>query len=382
MGDGGKSDYVSPGGPPIPVSKIPDLIPTTLTDFGSSGKSKTSSSSSESSSGSSGGSGGGGGGAVGGAIGAGGGSVDVGDPDEDTEDGEDGEADDEEPADDPTLPETPEVDNPDPEEPDEPEQDDREEDDEDEEDDEHQAMMVIQSDPWDNMGWGLEPIRLRIKEEFRDQVGIYDDIAPVREFSEPRAMKERWECDSRRHKMPINTSVWDDDPPESAELANRAFMAARHQGLGRAAKYLRRLRVATIVEGINIEDEDVLLELAEEVGLDRTKLQEDWADIEPKTTASNPEIPKTFVHTDGETMEYTGYIHIDDLKMFFEQAGLEEEDPQPLRGFVREHGPVTANEVMFVYGHDRKEEAVEELQGTNGIMPVEFGYTTFWARAQ
>lgn len=368
MGDGGKGDYISPGGNPVSVSEIPDLIPTNLTDFGDSeggGESPPKSSSPAPGVGMSG---------VGGGIGAGRSTVveEPDDPEEDDEGDEESQGDVGEP--DPSDGES------------EPAESDREttepdeQEKEDDQEDEHQVMMVIQSDPWDNMGWGLYPIRLRIKEEYGHQVGIYDDLVPVREFDAPRAMKERWERDSKRHKMPVNTSVWDDEPPASTELSNRAFAAARKQGLGVAADYLRRMRVAAIVEGTNIDDEEVLFKLAEEVGLDVAKLKQVWAGFEVKTTSSKPQTPKTFVHADDQTMGYNGYIHINDLKMVFEQAGLDEEDPQPLRGFVREHGPVTANEVMFVYGYESKEEATDRLQGLDGVMPIKYGTTTFWTR--
>lgn len=80
-------------------------------------------------------------------------------------------------------------------------------------------------------------------------------------------------------------------------------------------------------------------------------------------------------------MEYDGYVHIDDLKMICEQAGLDEQEPQSISEFVREHGPLATHEVMFVYGFESKEQTRMELQDTNGVMPVRYGTTTFWATA-
>jgi hypothetical protein len=89
------------------------------------------------------------------------------------------------------------------------------------------------------------------------------------------------------------------------------------------------------------------------------------------------ETPKTVIHVDGETINQSGYLHVDDLKMLFEQAGLEEEDPQPLSGFVDEYGPVTVKEVRQVYGLD-SDEAMEQLQSEEGVIPIEYGNTTLW----
>lgn len=63
--------------------------------------------------------------------------------------------------------------------------------------------------------------------------------------------------------------------------------------------------------------------------------------------------------------------------MLFEQAGLDERDPQPLTGFVDEHGPVTVKEVQQVYGLD-EDEALEQLRSTERILPVEYSTATFW----
>lgn len=271
----------------------------------------------------------------------------------------------------------PEVPEPEPEPPD--EESDAEEDDEDDDDDEEDqiAQVVIHSDPWDNVGFGLYPIRYQLKEEYGNQVRIDDQLVPIREFESPDEMGAQWEQDARRHEMPVDPGVWSANPPESTALSNRAFAAAREQSIARAKDFIRRLRVAAIVEGRNIEDRETLLELAGEVGLDTDKLAANWDDVDVRVSTRDIDTPKTTIHVDGTTVAQTGYLHVDDLKMMFEQAGLEEEDPQSLPGFVDEYGPVALKEVRQVYGWDEAT-ARNELRAVDGIEPVMFGNTKFW----
>lgn len=251
------------------------------------------------------------------------------------------------------------------------------EDDDDDEEEDQEAEVVFHSDAWDNVGWGLYPIRYQLKEEYGDQVQFDDRVVPVRGFESSEEMAEQWTRDSRRHEMPVDQSVWSEDAPDSTEISNRAYAAARKQSASLATDYLRRLRVAAIVEAQNIEDQETLVELAREVGLDTNQLQDDWEDVDVQTTRREVETPKTTIQVDGETITQPGYLHVDDLKMLFEQAGLDEGEPQPLPGFVDEFGPVTVKEVRQVYGLD-DDEALEQLRSTEGIFPVEYGSATLW----
>lgn len=216
-----------------------------------------------------------------------------------------------------------------------------------------------------------------MKEEYGDQVQFDDRLVPVREFESLEEMKQHWEKWAPRHEMPMNTDIWTDDPPESTELANHTFAAAREQSTPRAKRYMRRLKEAAVVEGINIEDRDTLLELAQNVGLETNQLEEDGDNVRVRTNVGEVETPKTTIHVDGETITQPGLVTINDVKTPLKRAGLEADDPQPLYGFVDEHGPVALTEVRQVYGFDEVE-ALQELQTMEGVESVKYGDSTFW----
>jgi len=277
--------------------------------------------------------------------------------------------------------EQPEHEQPDHEEPedsDDTEQEDSDDDDDDDDEEEKQeAQIVIHSDAWDSIGWGIYPLRFQLKEEYGDQVKFDDRLVPVRDFDSSEEMIQYWEKWEPRHGMPLNTDIWEEQPPKSTELANRAFAAARKQSIPLAKRFMRRLRIAAIVEGVNIESQEILLELAQNVGLDTDQLKDDWDDVNIEKSSRDVETPKTTIHVDGETITQPGLVTVNDLKTPLKRAGLEADDPQPLPGFVDEYGPVAMKEIKQVYDYT-SEEALEELNSADEIVAVEYGNTTFW----
>lgn len=250
-------------------------------------------------------------------------------------------------------------------------------DDEEDTDQQQDVQIVVHSDAWDDVGFGLYPIRYQLKEEYGDKVSITDAVVAVREFDQPQQMAQNWQDNASRHEMPIDSSIWNSDPPESTELSNRVFKAAREQSRTLAKKFIRRLRIESIAAGQNIEDEEKLMEIAREVGLDTRQLHRDWEAVDVSGSRREATTPKTTIHIDGETVTQTGYLHIDDIKMMLGQIGLEEGDPQPVADFVAEYGPVATKEVQQVYDLT-KQEAIDKFQQHTGIRSVGFGEYTFW----
>lgn len=255
-------------------------------------------------------------------------------------------------------------------------------DDEEDEDEEEQEVTIVQyMDPWSNMAWGVEPIMKRIQEAYGDNVDLSYELVPVREFDDPDTMTTKWKQDADLHGMPVDTSVWEADPPESTALANRAYATAQEQGDEIARDYLRRLRIAALVEGTNIEDREVLVDLAEEVGLDTDQFAADWETVDIGTDGDVPELPETVTTIDGFTFDWHGYLDFKDFETYFLQIGLHQQPPRSLPAFVTANGPVTTREIMEVYdwSHD---EAIQELQHLDATVPVRIGNATFWVRPQ
>lgn len=237
------------------------------------------------------------------------------------------------------------------------------EDGEDDEDEEENADFTIYTDPWDTTGWGNEPDLQRLQETFGDNLTVSYDILP------PRPVNE-WD---NNHGMP---SIQNLALPESTENSYQALKAAQEQDLFR--EYLRRLRIAAQVEGRNIEDKDLLIDLAEETGLDTEQLQRDIEKIDvagPKPVEETPQMDVTISdipHYWTENVEYG--------RAFGRMVGEGVKPVQTgrsIKEFVDEYGPVATTEVTETFQLSR-EEAIDKLHQSSAIYSIETGLKRFW----
>lgn len=253
---------------------------------------------------------------------------------------------------------------PEPEEPEQPEEtDDAEDEDEDEEQEQYEAEITVHTDPWDVTGWDNEPDLRRLQETFGDKLTVKYDFFPARTI-------EEWEGNT---EMPI---VDDPNFPDSTADSHRALTAAQEQGLSR--KYLRRLRIAVLSEGRNIENKDVLVELAEEVGLDTDRLREDMANVDVDDPEPIEETPQMEVAIADIPHFWTEKIEFGRVFGRMVGEGVQPESTgRTISQFVAEYEPVATAEVAETFELNQ-DQAVEELGQRENVVPRDFGAGTFW----
>lgn len=143
------------------------------------------------------------------------------------------------------------------------------------------------TDPDCSWCWASEPIIKKIKEEYGGQINLIYKMGGLLEkwdtffdasnqISRPEQVAPHWIEVAKKSGMPIDEKIWFEDPPTSTYPACIAFRAAFLQDAAQAEKYLRRLREAVLTEKRNISRENILFELAEEVGFDMDKFREDF----------------------------------------------------------------------------------------------------------
>jgi len=304
------------------------------------------------------------------ASGAGGGAVT--EPPEGDDSGDTGEPEEEE------QPEPPDVEEPDiePEDDiDDPEtEEDAEEEDTDEEEEEDETVVVVQEvDALSAMSWGVQPVMKHVEECYGEEIELFYKPAPVREI-DPEQAKQKWvEC-SEELDVPIDPSFWNDGPPESTELVNKAFEAAIQQYRG--IEYIRALWRRGVAAGCDINDREVLIELASDLGLDSEQFEEDLDEVEVETRERG-ELPFTIMEIQSNPVPKNGRVRYSDFQTQFTFQGIEEQEPQELHGFVDEHGPVAAPEIIEVYEIQR-EEAIQRLEDLDGVSSFEVSGERFW----
>lgn len=254
------------------------------------------------------------------------------------------------------------------------EEDADEEEDEDEDEEEAETMVVVQEvDALSALSWGVQPVMKHVEECYGEEIELFYKPAPVREI-DPEQAKQKWvEC-SEELEMPVDPSFWDEDPPESTELVNRAFEAALQQYRG--MEYIRTLWRHGVAAGRDINDQEILIELASDLGLDLEQFEEDLDEVEVEP-GERGELPFTLMEVQGNPVPKNGRVRYSDLKTQFTFQGIDEQKPQELQGFVDEHGPVATPEVMEVYDI-RRDEAVQRLQDLDDVSSFENSGENFW----
>ncbi len=319
------------------------------------------------------------------ASGAGGGAVTEPPEGEDSGDGDDSDDEEcEEEEEEENQPESPDVEEPDIEleddieepetEEDAEEEDADEEEDEDEDEEEDETMVVVQEvDALSALSWGVQPVMKHVEECYGEEIELFYKPAPVREI-DPEQAKQKWvEC-SEELEMPVDPSFWDEDPPESTELVNRAFEAALQQYRG--TEYIRTLWRRGVAAGRDINDRDTLIELASDLGLDLEQFEKDLDEVAVEA-GERGELPFTLMEIQGNPVPKNGRVRYSDFKTQFTFQGIDEQEPQELQGFVDEHGPVATPEVMGVYDI-RRDEAVQRLQDLDDVSSFENSGENFW----
>lgn len=143
------------------------------------------------------------------------------------------------------------------------------------------------TDPVCSWSWALEPQRrwldwaLGPQLRWRLRLGAMLTGAAFRDvlqdIERPAQWAPQWFEVARRTGMPLQPSIWHDDPPHESVSACLAVSAARLQGEPVAAAYLRRLREAVVLGRRNIARREALFELAVTVErLDVARLARDF----------------------------------------------------------------------------------------------------------
>ncbi|MCH7659529.1 MAG: DsbA family protein [Euryarchaeota archaeon] len=252
--------------------------------------------------------------------------------------------------------------------------DEEDDDDNDEDDEEDDTVVVVQEvDALSAMSWGVQPVMKRVEECYGEEIELFYKPAPVREL-DPKQEKQRW-IDAKQVGMPVDPSFWDNDPPDSIELVNKAFEAATQQRRG--VDYIREMWREGVGAGRDINDREVLVDLASDLGLDLERFEKDLNGVELKT-GERGELPFTFMKIQGKSVPKNGRLRYSDFRTQFTFQGIDEQEPQEVQDFVQEHGPVATPEVIEVYEVTRQE-AVQRLEDLDGISSFEVGGERFWS---
>lgn len=228
------------------------------------------------------------------------------------------------------------------------------------------------TDPYCTWCWGAEPLVRRLRETYRDQLSVEYVMGGLAEdfgqFSDPVGGAEagevapHWQAAAQQHGMPVDVSLWREDPPSSSYPACVAYEAATFQDRECAHAFLRRMREAGLAGGANLEREETLVDLAAEVGLDVDRFRADLdgeraraafeADLEAADEHGACSFPTFLVEVEGTTELLRGYRPFPAFDKLFTEAGadLVAHEPREVAELVDAYGRIAPREVAEIRG--------------------------------
>ncbi len=243
------------------------------------------------------------------------------------------------------------------------EEDDDEDDDENEE--ENQAELVVYTDAWDATGWGIEPTLKRLDVDFGDNFDLSYEVLPPREID-----REQYVSAVGRYDMPFADV---EALPDDTVASSKALHVAKDLNPDLFRDYLRRLRIAALVEKQSIEETSTLVDLAGKVGFERKefeKVMRETADRETETIAQTPVMNGSVGEEDilwSGNLEYGlafGVLIDNNVS-----PGL----PLTPTQFISEYGPVSTVEVTTALKIEE-----DQLSEQGAIRKAQFGHADFW----
>ncbi len=175
------------------------------------------------------------------------------------------------------------------------------------------------TDPICSTCWTIQPQLRRLKHNYTDSLKIkyvMGGLLPSWEkfdrggIQKPSDVVGHWNDVSMESGMPIDSSVWLNEPLESSYPSSIAFKAAQMQNTDRAIIFLRRMNELVFMESKNISNVEVIKKAALETGLNVPKLLND--------------IKNNAARLFYEDLEYSKKLGIDTLPTFlFKVNGID-----------------------------------------------------------
>ncbi|RLL41999.1 DsbA family protein [Oceanobacillus piezotolerans] len=142
------------------------------------------------------------------------------------------------------------------------------------------------TDPICSHCWALEPVLRRFVSQYGEYFNFQTVMGGMLEkwgdgfadaangIAGPSDVAGHWREVGEYTRMPIDGSLWYDNPVHSSYPPSRVYKVIQQQNEALANVFLRRAREAVFAFNENIADKDVLIKLVNELGLDGKKVVE------------------------------------------------------------------------------------------------------------
>ncbi|MFD1040708.1 ClpXP adapter SpxH family protein [Virgibacillus byunsanensis] len=254
--------------------------------------------------------------------------------------------------------------------------------------------------------WSLEPNLKKLTIEY----GRYFTIRPIisghlnalnnDKFDKPKRLKDIWERTAKRTGMSCDGDLWIDNPVSLPWIASLAIKAAELQGKRAGRVFLRKIQESLFLNKLNISEDQVLIQCAEDAKLDLDEFRSDLNSTSAKkafqcdlklTKEMEVDYIPTIVFFNQIVEEhgikisglYPYEIYVRVLKQMLQQDPIPAEKP-PLEDFLAFYGVVGGKEISVVYDWTmaQTEKEMKKLQLKQKVEKIPVKYGSFWKYAK
>ncbi|MFK2825295.1 DsbA family protein [Bacillus sp. B190/17] len=139
------------------------------------------------------------------------------------------------------------------------------------------------TDPICSHCWALEPVLRRFEKQYGQYFNAHIVMGGLLKgwegfadaangISSPANVAPHWKEVGEHSRMPIDGSLWYDNPIQSSYPPSRVFKVIQQKDQQLASVFLRRAREAVFAFNRNIGDDHVLIDIVNQLGLDGTAI--------------------------------------------------------------------------------------------------------------
>ncbi len=275
-----------------------------------------------------------------------------------------------------------------------------------EDSDKKKIEIIYFTDPICSTCWTIQPQIKKLTTTFNKEIifkYVMSGLLPSWEnfnrggIQKPEDVILHWDEASTETGIPINHSVWENDPIQSSYPPSIAFKAAQIQDQEKAVHFLRKLNELVFIKGINISRPSVIEMTAIESGLDTEKLMRDlketalklfYDDLAFSNEMNIVTLPTFAFKVEGIYKDflygYQPYEKFENIILKHYPRILKNPLPQTAADFFNLHSVVTKNEFSHKTESNNKktEMIIQELIGNKSIHQNKLnGETIFYSIA-
>ncbi|TRZ39209.1 DsbA family protein (plasmid) [Niallia circulans] len=237
------------------------------------------------------------------------------------------------------------------------------------------------TDPICSHCWALEPTLRRFISQYGHYFNFHTVMGGLLEkwedfgdaangISKPSDVAEHWKEVGVHSRMPIDGSLWVDNPIQSSFPPSRVYKVLQQRDKSLANAFLRRARESVFAFNLNIGDQAVLIDIVNKLGLDgasiveeaqketgRNLLKEDFRLAASLGVRGFPTI--IMVNQENKGVKIVGArqleYYIDGLKQALDQENIQPKVQPKLSDLLKEEKVLFSKEIEVMYDIDQAE---------------------------